>query len=186
MEDAMTESQPHLTTQPSRRPVRRLFVLLAAVVVALDQLTKYLIVREMALGQSTPVLGKALSFTYTHNTGSAMGLLPAGGPVLAIIAGIFVIAILLWGHRWVGRNPWLIWGLGALLGGAIGNLLDRARLGYVDDFIDVHFWPVFNVADIAVCCGAGAILIGTLLYNERRDACSTVPGTDCSLPPREE
>jgi signal peptidase II len=184
MDEPMTETQQPMTTQPSRRPVRRLFVLLAAVVVALDQLSKYLVVRGLPLGQSTPVGGKLLSFTYTHNTGSAMGLIPAGGPVLAAIAGLFVLAILLWGHSWVGRNPWLIWGLGGLLGGAIGNLLDRARLGYVVDFIDVHFWPVFNVADIAVCCGAGAILIGTLLYNEQRDACSAV--TDCSMPPREE
>lgn len=176
----MTESQQQLTTQqPSRRPVRRLFVLLAAVVVALDQLTKYLIVDRMLLGESVPVAGRLLSFTYTRNMGSAMGLIPGGGTILAIVAGIFVIAILLWGHRCAGQNPWLIWGLGGLLGGAIGNLLDRARLGYVVDFIDVHFWPVFNVADIAVCCGAAAILIGTLLYNEQRDGCAASP-PDCA------
>ena len=162
----MPQLPPETVTQPSRRPVRRLFVMLAAVVVALDQYTKHLVFTRMIVGDSYPVLGKILSFTYSRNTGSAMGLVPAGGRVLAVVAAAFVVGIIVWGARWAGRNPWLAWGLGLLLGGAVGNLIDRVRLTYVVDFLDVHFWPVFNVADIAVCCGAGLILIGTLLYTE--------------------
>jgi signal peptidase II len=162
----MPQLPPETATQPSRRPVRRLFVMLAAVVVALDQVTKYFIFTRMIVGDSYPVLGKVLSVTYSRNTGSAMGLVPAHGRVLAVVAAVFIVGIMVWGARWAGRNPWLAWGLGLLMGGAVGNLIDRVRFGYVVDFIDVHFWPVFNVADIAVCVGAGLILVGTILYTE--------------------
>lgn len=173
MGETMPELQPEPVAQPSRRHVRRLFVVLAAVVVALDQYTKHLIFTRMIVGDSYPVLGKILSFTYSRNTGSAMGLVPAGGRVLAVVAAVFVVCIFVWGPHWARRSPALAWGLGLLLGGAVGNLIDRVRLSYVVDFIDVHFWPVFNVADIAVCCGAGLILIGTLLYTEPDNrACS--------------
>lgn len=179
----MADLQYEIVQQPSRRPVRRLFVMLALVVVALDQLTKYLIVRQMVVGDSFPVLGRVLSLTYSRNMGSAMGLVPAGGRTLAIVAGIFVVAIVIWGVHWARRNAWLAWGLGGLLGGALGNLIDRVRLNYVIDFLDVHFWPVFNVADIAVCLGAAAILIGTLLYDEQQ-GCS--PDEKCACEDPEE
>ena len=175
----MGETMPRETLetakQPGRRPVRRLFAMLAVAVVALDQLTKHFIFTRMIVGDSYPVLGKILSLTYSRNTGSAMGLVPAGGRVLAVVAAVFVVCIVVWGARWAGRNPWLAWGLGLLLGGALGNLIDRVRFGYVVDFLDVHFWPVFNVADIAVCCGAGLILIGTLLHQET-DSCACPAG----------
>lgn len=167
MADTALPQQP----QPSRRPIRRLFVLLAAVLVVLDQYTKYLVCAHLAVGESWPVLGSLLSFTYSRNTSSAMGLMPLPTRALAVIAALFVVAILIWGVRWAERNGWLLWGLGLLLGGAVGNLLDRVRLNYVVDFIDVHFWPIFNVADIAVCCGAALILIGTLLYQEPACPC---------------
>lgn len=176
----MADLQSTTLQQPSRRPVRRLFVVLGLVVLILDQLTKQLIVRHMMVGESIPALGRALSFTYSRNTGSAMGLVPAGTRVLALVALLFVVGIVVWGARWAGRNPWLVWGLGGLLGGALGNLIDRVRLNYVIDFLDVHFWPVFNVADIAVCCGAAAILIGTLLYNEQ-DGCSAQQKCACEV-----
>lgn len=174
----MADTHSETLLQPSRRPVRRLFVVLGLVVLVLDQFTKHLIVRGMIVGDSVPVLGRVLSFTYSRNTGSAMGLVPAGGRLLAIIAALFVLGIVVWGERWARRNPWLVWGLGVLLGGALGNLIDRVRLNYVIDFIDVHFWPVFNVADIAVCAGAAAILIGTLLYDERH-GCSAEQKSLC-------
>lgn len=171
--EAMPQSQPETAAQSSRRPVRRLFVALAAVVVALDQVTKYFIFTRMMVGDSYSVLEPVLSFTYSRNTGSAMGLVPAGGRVLAVVAAVFIVGIMIWGARWAQSNRWLAWGLGLLLGGAVGNLIDRVRFGYVVDFLDVHFWPVFNVADIAVCCGAAVILVGTLLYSEPK-ACSAV------------
>lgn len=158
----MPATQPLVLQQDGRRSYRRLFALVVPSLVALDQLTKYLVVTRMRLGESLPVLGRLLSFTSTRNDGGAMGLVPLGGRGLALVAAVFVVVILVWGGRWARRNCWYAWGLAGLLGGALGNLIDRVRLSYVIDFINIHVWPVFNVADIAVCCGAAMILIGAL------------------------
>jgi signal peptidase II len=145
------------TARPGSRPL--CFYLAAAVITVLDQVTKVLMVRQLALGASVPFLGPVASLTLTHNRGSAMGLLPGGGQFLAVVAALVIIAIAVLGPRYARANRLAWWGLCLLLGGALGNLLDRARLGYVVDFINFHFWPVFNVADIAVVCGAILMVI---------------------------
>ena len=128
-----------------------LFLALAAAL-GLDQLTKWLIASNMAWGQSIPEEG-FFRITFVHNTGSAFGLFQGHGVILSIIAFVAVGAMI-----WLYRSspmPSLLMrvALGLQMGGAIGNLIDRLRLGYVVDFFDVGPWPVFNIADSSVVVG---------------------------------
>lgn len=145
---------------------RRTLYAIATGVVALDQLIKMAAVMLIEAGQSVPVAGRYLSLTIQHNTGAAFGMFPAASAALIVLAIGIIILIIVYGVRLAGANRWLLWGIGLALGGAVGNLIDRVCLGYVIDFIDVHFWPVFNVADIAITCGAILIII-TLLYSQK-------------------
>lgn len=132
-----------------------LFVMLAALVA--DQLSKALILLNMYPGQSIPESG-LLRITYVTNSGSAFGLFP-NQTLFLIIASFVGIGILLVFYR-IHRvsSPILRISLGLQLGGAIGNLMDRLRLGHVVDFIDVGAWPVFNLADSAIVVGLVGLL----------------------------
>jgi signal peptidase II len=155
------------TTREAARTARPLwFYLAAAVVAVLDQFTKVLMVRHLALEASAPLLGPVASLTLTRNRGSAMGLLPGGGQFLAVVGAVVIVAIVYLGPRYARASRLAWWGLSLLLGGALGNLVDRARLGYVVDFINFHVWPVFNVADIAVVCGAILLVIALAGHRE--------------------
>jgi len=138
---------------------------LAVAVVALDQATKHLVRTSLAaVGTSVSVVGDLLRLTYTRNEGAAFGMLP-GGRVAFIIVSVTVVTVIA-GYivRRRPERPWLVVALGLVLGGAIGNLIDRASLGFVTDFIQVPFdFPVFNVADSAVVVGV-AMLVWWLLF----------------------
>ncbi len=128
-----------------------LFIALAAAL-GLDQLTKWLITSNMAWGQSIPEEG-FLRLTFVHNTGSAFGLFQGQGMILSAIA-LVAVGAMIWLYR-SSPMPSLLMraALGLQMGGAIGNLIDRLRLGYVVDFFDVGPWPVFNIADSSVVVG---------------------------------
>ena len=133
------------------------FLSCAAVVVALDQATKAVASARLEPGESISVLGDFLRFTLVHNTGAAFGLFP-GSRVPFIVVSVLAIAVVLYlFFRETYRSVLNRVLLGGILGGAIGNLIDRVRLGWVVDFIDMGFgtarWPVFNVADSAVTIG---------------------------------
>ena len=142
--------------------MRVAYAAVAVVVVAADQATKWLVVRTMREGESFPVLGGALDIHHVRNPGAAFGLFPGatGFLVLAALIGIAVFTFVI-----VRRPPPLLGVAAAMVaGGALGNLIDRAVRpwpfrGTVVDFIDLGWWPAFNVADIAVSVGAGLILI---------------------------
>ncbi len=121
-------------------------------VLALDQFTKHLITSNMALGQSIPEQG-FLRITYTYNTGALFGLFPNQTFVLTLAS--FVGIIFLFFYYRIHPFPSILMrlSLGMQLGGAIGNLIDRVRLGHVTDFIDVGPWPVFNLADSSIVVG---------------------------------
>lgn len=134
------------------------FSLTALLVVAADQLTKIWIRSNLAVGQSVPERG-FFQITHIHNTGAAFGLFPDHSFLLTIVASAGIVLLLVYALFIRRRFPFLdnmpCWiALGLILGGTIGNLIDRLRLGYVDDFISVGIWPSFNIADSGVTVGA--------------------------------
>ena len=138
-------------------------------VLALDQLTKRLALGALELHHPEAVLGNFLRFTLAWNQGAAFSM-PWGGPLFLTIvtaAAVVMVSIFIW--KLGKHSPLFLAGLGAILGGALGNLLDRFMYGKVVDFIDIGGtgwrWPTFNVADIAITVG-GVILV--ILY--RREA----------------
>ena len=146
--------------------------IVALVVVILDQATKWVVVKTIPLHGSIEVVPGFFSFTYVQNTGAAFGLLNAvdfpfktvvvTAAALAALVTIAIYAGRIAGDWWVGRL-----GLALVLGGAIGNLIDRALRGYVVDFFDAyyrgwHFWA-FNVADSAITVGACALILDLLV-----------------------
>jgi signal peptidase II len=139
------------------------FALLAAVVVVADQVTKALLVGSLRPGESTLVVGDLLRFVHAQNSGGLFGLFRDAAPIFAV-ASIVVIGLIAWYHGQAGRSPYLTLTLGLLLGGAIGNLIDRLRYGYVVDWVDAGLGTVrfytFNIADAAISC---ALLLLILL-----------------------
>ncbi len=146
-------------------------LLIAGLTLAADQVTKYLVVTNLKLYETwspIPALAGWLDIHYVTNTGAAFGLFQNVGGILALPA-VLVSLVILFYYRQVAGESWLIrLSMGLVLGGAIGNLIDRIRLGHVIDFIDPHIWPVFNLADSAVVCGV-AILAFVLLRQERAE-----------------
>ena len=153
------------------RKMKRLGYALALVVFVLDQLSKYWIVHVVGLQQRgwVPVT-PFLTLTWVANIGVSMGLFPASGDTMrwVLVAGTGAIAALV--AVWIGREQgrWDALALGLVLGGALGNILDRIRLGYVVDFVHVaygafDFRYVFNVADAAISTGVVLLLARALL-----------------------
>lgn len=143
---------------------RILFVLVALIVFVLDRITKSLVAAQIAYGSEVSVLGHLLGITNVRNSGAAFGFAPAG-TVLFLIASIAVSIGLV---VYVARNPGTPWNdaiLGLILGGTLGNGFDRIVYGTVTDFVNVHFWPVFNVADAAISVGV-VLLIATYLFRK--------------------
>ena len=147
-----------------------LFLGLAALVVVLDQLTKRL--AEDKLGRSSvrsvplPVVGDYLRFTYVENRGAAFGLLQ-DQTAFFVFVGILVVGVIAASYRYLPRSGFrLHLALGLQLGGALGNLIDRIRQGYVVDFVDFgyrsNWWPVFNVADSAIVVGVALLALNAL------------------------
>ena len=135
-------------------------LLIALTALAADQATKFWVVQNLALGESLPREG-FFRLTHVANTGSAFGLF--GGHNFALTAASFLgIAVLLYFYR--SHDPPTVWArlsLGLMLAGAIGNLVDRVRLGHVTDFIDVGPWYIFNLADSSIV--VGVILLGATM-----------------------
>lgn len=145
-----------------------LFVLPLAVVI-LDQFSKYIVVENMALGESIPIIEEVFHLTYILNPGAAFGMF-AHNRLFFIAIAVIVIGIIIWARREILTSPWEVKaGCGLFLGGAIGNLIDRARQGLVIDFFDFRIWPVFNIADIAICIGVGLIIWNLLKTELKRD-----------------
>ena len=144
------------------------FFLVAAIVVALDQLSKYLVRAKMDPGQSIPEHG-FFRFTYGTNTGGVFGLFSNQTFLITVAAVISVVVILLYSRHRMAQSMLVKVSLGMILGGSIGNLIDRVRLGEVTDFIDIGAWPVFNLADSAIDIGV-VLLIIYILFRMQKDS----------------
>lgn len=150
------------------RPLTALW--LVPLVLALDQVSKLAVARAMAEGESIEVLGDFFRLTYIHNPGAAFGL-DVGSPLLHTLFSLVALGALGWLFRTAPPGARLLrCSLGMVLGGALGNIADRIRLGEVVDFFDFGLgelrWPVFNVADSFVTVG---ILLLILVYGRHRE-----------------
>jgi signal peptidase II len=128
----------------------------AGIVVAIDQATKQLAVTNIERAHEVNVFF-GLDLTNTRNTGVAFGALEGGGAIVGLLIGLS-LALLLGYFAFHRDMPWLWLPVGLLLGGALGNLADRAREGAVIDFIDPVAWPAFNLADTCIVVGVFALL----------------------------
>ena len=164
------QGETHAAEGPSTAPpAERLswyrdWVLLLTVsaVLAMDQLTKQLIKTNLRLGESWPDDG-LIRLTHGTNSGSAFGLFSGQTPIL-ILASVLAIGFLVYFYRaQVLPIPLLRVAIGLLLGGAFGNLIDRLRAGTVVDFIDLGWWPIFNLADSFIVVGM-ALMIGLVVF----------------------
>jgi len=136
---------------------------LSAIVIAADQVTKQLVVNSMDLFDRV-VLAPFLNLVYVHNTGAAFSVMSGAAPIFFVTLSVAVsIGILVWLRRYPHEQRLVAVSLTLILGGALGNAIDRATRGYVIDFIDVHVagwhWPAFNVADSAITVGAVLLLV---------------------------
>ncbi len=146
-------------------------VLVLGLLVAADLITKSMISNRFRLGESLPLIDGFLNFTLVHNTGAAFGMGNTWSHWFFISLTFVAIGVMTVLYARLGSEEKLSrWGLVLILSGAIGNLVDRIRLGYVVDFVDVyvktHHWPAFNFADAAIT--VGAVLFGIeLLFSNR-------------------
>ncbi len=140
-------------------------VAVAAAAIVADQLTKFIVSSALGLGEEVDVVGP-LSIHHVQNSGIAFGLFPTATGVVIFLTGVAVTWMLVFFARSGGRHPILPVALGLLLGGSLSNLADRVRLGHVTDFLDLRYWPAFNLADTFIVAGV-AVLIGALLLADR-------------------
>ena len=148
-----------LTRPAAATRVRALAVILvtAAAVFGLDHLTKWLVIRSIQLGDQWPSSGPVV-LHHVRNSGAAFGLFPQLQSVFLAVAVLVGVYILVAGHR-LGGGAGIQVALGAILGGATANAVDRAVQGYVVDFVEVHVWPVFNLADSCIVLGIAAVVL---------------------------
>jgi signal peptidase II len=130
-----------------------------------DQLTKHVVASRLALDEDTRVLGP-LSIHHVQNSGIAFGLFSSATPIVIVLTGLAVAWMLAFFARSGARHPLLPVSLGLVIGGSLSNLIDRVRLGHVTDFLDLRFWPAFNLADSFIVVGV-AILLATLVAADR-------------------
>jgi signal peptidase II len=141
---------------------------LAAVAVAAvvaDQVTKHIVTSTLALDESVRVVGP-LSIHHVQNSGIAFGLFSSATAVVTVLTGAAVVWMIVFFARSGARHPVLPAALGLLIGGSLSNLVDRIRLHHVTDFIDLGWWPAFNLADSFIVIGV-AILLGALVLADR-------------------
>lgn len=147
---------------------------LSLLVIVLDQLSKYVVSDFLRLYETVAVL-PIFSITLLHNPGAAFSFLASAGGwqrwLFTFIALVVSVAIIVWIKRLPATEKWQAAALSLILGGALGNVIDRLRLGYVVDFLDFYYqkwhWPPFNVADSAITVGVAILLMATLRGNKR-------------------
>ncbi len=128
----------------------------------LDRITKSLVLARVPYGTEVPVLGHWVGIINVHNSGAAFGVAPALAGFFLVASVVVAIGLVVY----VARKPGDLWNdatLGLIMGGTVGNGYERVMFGTVTDFINVHFWPVFNVADSAISIGVVALIAGYLL-----------------------
>ena len=136
--------------------------ILATAFLLIDQFSKVLVLDYLTPGKAIPIIPHALYFTRVHNTGVAFGLFRENNllSILLVIFGCLLLFLLLYNTKVDGTIQKIACAL--IIAGALGNIIDRIRFGAVIDFIDVQFWPVFNIADMCISIAAGLFVIALL------------------------
>jgi len=151
--------------------MKMIYYLIALFVITIDQVSKWLIVKNMELGTSIPIIDNVLYITSHRNRGAAWGILENKMWFFYIITVVFVGFIVFYMKKYAKTDKLLGISLGLILGGAIGNFIDRVFRQEVVDFIHVYIfsynYPVFNIADSALCIGVVLIIIQTLLEGKK-------------------
>lgn len=163
-EQQSSPTQPAATTRQRALPL-----LVAALIIAIDQFSKLFIEIQLPLNHTWapfPEYAHLFRFTHVSNTGAAFGLFPGGSPFFTVVAIAVAAIIVVYNFGLPAGHFLLRLALGLQLGGALGNLIDRFRLGHVTDFLDFGRWPVFNVADTSIV--AGVVILGILMVLEQR------------------
>lgn len=164
--------------------MRVAYGLLALSVLVLDQTTKHLVTSTLTLYASVPVIPGLFHITVVTNRGALFGMLhdlpdPYRAALFTAVPIIAVGLMLVFQYHAAATETLTQTGLSLILGGALGNLIDRVRLGYVIDFLDVfigsHHWPAFNVADSSICVGVGLLLVDALARGRRRRRVAAPP-----------
>lgn len=157
--------------------LRIAYALLTLAVLLLDQATKAFVHSRMTLFSSAPVIPGLFHITLVTNRGALFGLFhdlaePYRGLLFTIVPVLAIVLMLVFQYRTTIQDTVTQTGLALILGGALGNLVDRLRMGYVIDFLDVfvgeHHWPAFNVADSCICIGVALLLLDLLARSWQR------------------
>ena len=160
----MSEARPTFAS-------RAVWIALACSVILIDAITKHVAVAQLAPFHSVSVIPGLFDLTYVENPGGVFGLLrglqdTTRGIIFTLVPLTAIVLIGLYALRVPSAHRLTLASLALILGGAVGNLIDRIRLGYVVDFLDFHFrghhWPAFNLADSAICVGVGLLLLETV------------------------
>ncbi len=154
------------------------YLLVAGAVFMIDQTSKAWAVRRLRLGGDREIIPGFLNFSYAQNTGVAFSMLDDHGDAgrwgLSVVALVAASLVLYFFWRTPRSDDRILGALALLLAGIVGNVVDRSRLGFVVDFIDVQFgswhYPTFNVADMAICIGAGLLILDMFLNKKKGDA----------------
>ena len=153
------------------------FIVISLSIALSDQAVKFLVSRNMMLYEHITVIKNFLDISYIHNRGVAFGLFSDnssffGSTFFTVFTFSLLVTIAVYALKIVPRNPKVLLGLAFVFGGALGNFLDRLRLGYVIDFIDIHFrgyhWPTFNIADSAISIGVCLMALSLLLEKKEQ------------------
>jgi len=125
----------------------------------------------MDLYQSIPIIGGIFHITYIQNTGAAFSMFSGHTGILALITVIITIGILVYLFRLRKDGHWaLMLSLSLIVAGGLGNIVDRLSLKYVVDFLDLRVWPIFNLADVYVCCGCGLLVVYVFFIESKLNA----------------
>ena len=141
----------------------------ALAAIAADQLTKAIVSSQLALDDSVHVIGP-FSIHHVQNSGIAFGLFASATSLVILLTGIAVAWMLYFFSRSGARHPVLPVALGLVIGGSVSNLVDRVRLGHVTDFLDLKFWPAFNLADSFITVGVAILLLALMAADRSRPA----------------
>lgn len=178
-----------------RRPLRKLdYLFISLAVLVLDQWSKWLVELHLPHSVSHPLIPGFLNLTHVKNTGVAFGLFAShgsnGGSWILVLMGLVALAAVFLYFRFAPqRNGLLLSSLALIVGGAVGNLVDRLASGAVTDFVDVyvgaHHWPAFNVADSAITIGIGLMILDSFRPHHRAEQASAHADEEAAASERE-